>query len=248
MAAPVAPLTPDQQKAIAGHKAVDYVENGHLLGLGTGSTVRFFLEALGIRMQAEGLTIRGVPTSRATADYATKLGIPLIGNEVPWDIDLAIDGADQVDPQGHLIKGGGGALLREKVVARAARQFIVIVDEAKHRPHLGLPFPLPVEIVAFGWGTTQRHLEALGWRAVLRQNNDQPFVTDNGNYIMDLHIPEIADPLEVERLLQGIPGVVECGLFVGLTSLIITGTTQGTRLTKPPGSTFPPAPAEIPQA
>lgn len=99
MAAPVAPLTPDQQKAIAGHKAVDYVENGHLLGLGTGSTVRFFLEALGIRMQAEGLTIRGVPTSRATADYATKLGIPLIGNEVPWDIDLAIDGADQVDPR-----------------------------------------------------------------------------------------------------------------------------------------------------
>ena len=248
MTAPVAPLTPDQQKAIAGQKAVEYVENGQLLGLGTGSTVRFFLEALGKRIQAEGLTIRGVPTSQATADYATKLGIPLIGNEVPWDIDLAIDGADQVDPRGQLIKGGGGALLREKIVAKAARQFLVIVDEAKHRPHLGLPFPLPVEIVPFGWGTTQRHLEELGWRAVLRRTNDQPFVTDNGNHILDLHIPEIADPQELERRLHDIPGVVECGLFVGLTSLVITGTGQGTRLTRPPGSSFPPAPAEIPRA
>lgn len=247
MASPVSPLTPDQQKAVAGHKAVEYVHDGQLLGLGTGSTVWFFLEALGKRIQAEGLEIRGVPTSQATADYATKLGIPLVGNEVPWDIDLAIDGADQVDPQGHLIKGGGGALLREKIVARAARTFIVIVDEAKHRPHLGLPFPLPVEIVSFGWGTTQHHLEQLGWRSVLRQKNDQPFVTDNGNYIVDLHIPEIANPLEVERLLHGIPGVVECGLFVGLASLVITGTDQGTRLTHPPGSVAPPLSAEIPR-
>lgn len=247
MASPVAPLTPDQQKAIAGLKAVEFVRNGHLLGLGTGSTVRFFLEALGKRMQTEDLTIRGVPTSQATADYATKLGIPLIGNEIPWDIDLAIDGADQVDPMGHLIKGGGGALLREKIVARAARQFIVIVDEAKHRPHLGLPFPLPVEIAAFGFGTTQRHLERLGWRSVLRRKNDQPFMTDNGNYIVDLHIPDIANPLEIERLLHGIPGVVECGLFVGLTSLVITGTNHGTRLTHPPGSIVPPLSAEIPR-
>lgn len=198
-------------------------------------------------MKAEGLAIRGVPTSQATADDANKLGIPLIGDETPWDIDLAIDGADQVDPQGHLIKGGGGALLREKIVAKAARQFIVIVDEAKHRPHLGLPFPLPVEIASFGWSTTQRHLERLGWRSVLRRKNDQPFVTDNGNYIVDLHIPHIANPVEVERLVHGIPGVVECGLFVGLTSLIITGTNHGTRLTHPPDSIVPPLSAEIPR-
>ena len=222
---------------------MEYVKDGQLLGLGTGSTVRFFLDALGKRIHTEGLAVRGVPTSQATADYATKLGIPLLGNEVPWDIDLAVDGADQVDPQGHLIKGGGGALLREKIVARAAKQFIVIVDQAKHRPQLGLPFPLPVEIIPFGWRTTQYHLEQWGWQTQLRQKADNPFVTDNGNYILDLHIPSISNPLEIERQLHQIPGVVECGLFVGLTSLVITGTDQGIQLTTPPRSESPPRPA-----
>ena len=243
MTPPASPLTPDQQKTLAGQKAVEYVHNGHLLGLGTGSTVRFFLDALGKRIQSEGLTIRGVPTSQATADYATKLGIPLLGNEVPWDIDVAIDGADQVDPLGNLIKGGGGALLREKIVARAARKFIVIVDQAKHRPQLGLPFPLPVEVIPFGWRTTQRHVEQWGWQARLRQKADQPFVTDNGNYILDIHIPSIPNPLNLERQLHDLPGVVECGLFVGLTSLVITGTDQGIQLSHPPRSGSPPGPA-----
>jgi len=229
-------LTPEQQKSMAGRKAAEYVQDGQLLGLGTGSTVRFFLDALGKRIRSEGLTIRGVPTSQATADYATRLGIPLLSNEVPWDIDLAIDGADQVDPLGHLIKGGGGALLREKIVARAARTFVVIVDEAKHRPQLGLPFPLPIEVIPFGWRTTQNHLEKWGWQTVLRRQADQTFVTDNGNYILDMHIPKISNPLETERGLHEIPGVVECGLFVGLTSLVITGTNQGIQLTHPPGS------------
>jgi len=240
---PASPLNQDQQKAMAGHKAVEYVKDGQLLGLGTGSTVRFFLDALGKRIQTEGLAVRGVPTSQATADYATKLGIPLLGNEVPWDIDLAVDGADQVDPQGHLIKGGGGALLREKIVARAAKQFIVIVDQAKHRPQLGLPFPLPVEIIPFGWRTTQCHLDQWGWQTRLRQKANHPFVTDNGNYILDLHIPSISNPLEMERQLHQIPGVVECGLFVGVTSLVITGTDQGLQLTTPPSSASPTGPA-----
>ena len=221
--------TPDQQKAQAAQKAVEYINEGQILGLGTGSTVHHFLTALGTRVQ-DGLRVRGVPTSQATATYATQLGIPLLGNDEPWDIDVAIDGADQVDPQLNLIKGGGGALLREKIVARATRQFIVIVDEAKQRPQLGLPFPLPVEILSFGWRTTQQHIEKMGWPAPRREQAGQPFLTDNGHYIVDVQIPIIADPASLERTLLQIPGLVECGLFVNMASLVITGTPQGIRL------------------
>ena len=139
-----------------------------------------------------------------------------------------------MDPQLNLIKGGGGALLREKIVAQAARQFIVIVDEAKQRPHLGMPFPLPVEILSFGWRTTQLHLEKMGWSAPRREQAGQPFVTDNGNFIVDIQIPEIADPTSLESTLLHLPGVVECGLFVQMVSLVITGTDQGTRLSQNP--------------
>ena len=231
-------LTPDQHKAQAAQKAVEYIREGQILGLGTGSTVHHFLTALGARVQ-NGLRIRGVPTSQATATYATQLGIPLLGNDEPWEIDVAVDGADQVDPQLNLIKGGGGALLREKIVARAARQFIVIVDDAKQRPHLGLPFPLPVEILSFGWRTTQRHLEKMGWPAPRREQAGQPFVTDNGNYIVDIHIPQIADPVSLETSLLLLPGVVECGLFVHMTSLVITGTDQGALLSQAPNRPTP---------
>ena len=224
-------LTPDQHKAQAAHKAVDYIQDGQILGLGTGSTVHHFLTALGKRVQ-HGLRVRGVPTSQATATYATQLGIPLLDNDEPWDIDIAVDGADQVDPQLNLIKGGGGALLREKIVARAAGQFIVIVDQAKQRPHLGLPFPLPVEILSFGWRTTQQHLEKMGWSAPRREQAGQPFVTDNGHYIFDVQIPDIVDPASLESSLLNLPGVIECGLFVQMASLVITGTDQGIRLTQ----------------
>lgn len=225
------PLTPDQQKAQAAQKALDFIQDGQILGLGTGSTVHHFLTALGQRVQ-EGLRVRGVPTSQATAVYARQLGIPLLNNEEPWDIDVAVDGADQVDPLLNLIKGGGGALLREKIVAKAARQFIVIVDQAKQVAHLGLPFPLPVEIVPFGWRTTQRHLENLGWPSPLRYRAGQPFLTDNGNYVADLQIPEITDPSALDSSLSQIPGVVECGLFLMMTSLLITGTNSGPMLTR----------------
>lgn len=223
-------LTPDQHKAQAARKAVEYIQDGHILGLGTGSTVQHFLTALGERVQ-NGLRVRGVPTSQATATYATQLGIPLLGNDDPWDIDVAIDGADQVDPQLNLIKGGGGALLREKIVARAAKKFIVIIDQAKHRPHLGLPFPLPVEILSFGWRTTQRHLEKMGWPAPRREQQGKPCMTDNGNYLLDIQIPDIADPATLESTLLYLPGVVECGLFIHMASLVITGTDQGIQLT-----------------
>ncbi len=231
MPSPSTPLTPDQQKSQAAHKALEFIQDGQILGLGTGSTVQYFLTALGQLVQ-QGLRIRGVPTSQATADYARKLGIPLMNNEEPWDIDVAVDGADQVDPQLNLIKGGGGALMREKIVAKAAQQFIVIVDQAKQVNRLGLPFPLPVEIVPFGWRTTQRHLENLGWPSPLRHKAGQPFLTDNGNYVADLHIPEISDPSALELSLSQIPGVVECGLFLIMTSLLITGTNDGPVLTR----------------
>ena len=229
MAQLIAPLTPDQQKAQAAQKAVEFIRDGQILGLGTGSTVHHFLTALGDQVQ-KGLRVQGVPTSDATATYATQLGIPLLDSEQPWDIDVAIDGADQVDPHLNLIKGGGGALLREKIVAKAARQFIVIVDAAKHRPQLGLPFPLPVEILSFGWKTTQQHVEKMGWPAPRREQAGQPFLTDNGHFIIDVQIPMIEDPGSLESTLLTLPGVVECGLFVQMTSLVITGTDQGTQL------------------
>ena len=229
MASSATSLTPDQHKSQAAQKAVEYIQDGQVLGLGTGSTVHHFLTALGTRI-AEGLRVQGVPTSQATATYAKQLGIPLLNDNTPWDIDVAVDGADQVDPHLNLIKGGGGALLREKIVARAAKQFIVIVDEAKQRPHLGLPFPLPVEILSFGWTTTQRHLENMGWPAPQREQSGQPFLTDNGHFILDVHIPVIDDPAALETTLLQLPGVVECGLFVNMASLVITGTDQGPRL------------------
>ena len=225
------PVTPDQQKALAAQKAMEFIRDGQILGLGTGSTVHHFLTALGKQVQ-QGLRVRGVPTSQATGVYARQLGIPLLGNEEPWNIDVAVDGADQVDPHLNLIKGGGGALLREKIVAKAAQQFIVIVDQAKHVSRLGLPFPLPVEIAPFGWRTTQRHLERLGWSSPLRQKAGQPFVTDNGNYIIDMHIPQISDPSILESSLNQIPGVMDCGLFVMMSSMVITGSNDGALLTR----------------
>ncbi len=223
-------MTPDQHKRIAAEKALDYVEEGQILGLGTGSTVHHFLTLLGEKIQ-QGLRVSGVPTSQATATYASQLGIPLLSDKDPWNIDIAIDGADQVDPKLNLIKGGGGALLREKIVAQAAREFIVIIDQAKHCSHLGLPFPLPVEIVSFGWRTTQQHLQAMGWTSTLRQNGSHPFLTDNGNFILDVQIPSIADPANLETILLHLPGVVECGLFVNMATLVITGRDSGPQLT-----------------
>ena len=223
-------MTPDQHKRLAAEKALEYIQDGQIVGLGTGSTVHHFLTALGKRVQ-QGLQIRGVPTSQATAAYATELGIELLNSDEPWNIDVAVDGADQVDPDLNLIKGGGGALLREKIVAKAAQQFIVIIDQAKQCARLGSSFPLPVEIVPFGWRTTQQHLENMGWHSSLRQTNGKPFRTDNGNFILDVQMAEIVDPSSLELTLTHLPGVVECGLFVNMTSLLITGTDQGPLLT-----------------
>ena len=216
----------DGCKRAAGLKAAEYVRDGMIVGLGTGSTAKHLIHALGERVR-QGLRVRGVPTSKETADLARERGIPLIESEDAWSIDVTIDGADQVDPQLNLIKGGGGALLKEKIVAAAAHRLIIMVDHTKQVPVLGHSFPLPVEVVPFGWRTTARHVEALGVKPVLRERAGKTFVTEGGHYILDLHVGRIDDPAAFERQLDDIPGIVETGLFVGRTNLLIVGTPGG---------------------
>jgi len=217
----------DHLKQAAALRAVDYVHDGMIVGLGTGSTAKHMVIALGEKVRT-GMRLRGVPTSAETAALAKQAGIPLIDTANRWEIDVAIDGADQVDPGFNLIKGGGGALLKEKIVAASAKQFIVMVDHTKQVPVLGGSFPLPIEVIPFGWGSTAREIEALTKsRVVLRERNGVPFRTEAGNLILDAHIDRIDRPGELETALNLIPGVVETGLFVGRTNILIVGTPQG---------------------
>lgn len=217
----------DGLKKAAALKAATFVRGGMVVGLGTGSTAKHMVIALGQQVRA-GVELRGVPTSQETAELAREYGIPLLDSENRWEIDVAIDGADQVDPAFNLIKGGGGALLKEKIVAASAKQFIVMVDHTKRVPVLGGSFPLPIEIIPFGWGSTAREIEALTKsRVVLRERNGTPFRTEVGNLIVDVHIDRITHPGELEMALNLIPGVVETGLFVGRTNILIVGTPQG---------------------
>ncbi len=221
----------DWLKRQAALKATDYVHDGMVVGLGTGTTSRHLIIALGERVRA-GLKIRAVPTSHDTADLARHSGIPIIDSDHAWTIDVAIDGADQVDPQFNLVKGGGGALLKEKIVAAAAKRFVVMVDHTKLVPALGGSFPLPIEVVPFGWGSTARHIErASGGTAVLRERNGVVFQTEAGHVILDLHMPKIDDPASLEIELNQVPGIVETGLFIGRTSILIVGHTQGVDVT-----------------
>ena len=217
----------DELKRHAALVAAEYVKDGMIVGLGTGSTARHVIQALRERVLA-GMQIHGVPTSRDTAELARQSRIPLIESDDAWVIDVALDGADQVDPSFNLIKGGGGALLKEKIVAASARQFIVVVDYTKRVPVLGTSFPLPIEVVPFGWGSTVRQLEEMtGGKVVLRQRNGQTFLTEAGHVIVDLQLSRIEDPNGLEAKLNLIPGVVETGLFVGRANLLIVGTPDG---------------------
>jgi ribose 5-phosphate isomerase A len=217
----------DNLKKAAAHKAIEFIRDGMVVGLGTGSTAKHLLVALGEQVRA-GRKLRGVPTSQETAALARESGIPLIDTENRWEIDAALDGADQVDPDFNLIKGGGGALLKEKIVVASAKQFIVMIDHTKQVPVLGGSFPLPIEVIPFGWGSTARKIEALTKsRVVLRERNGVPFKTEAGHLIVDVHIDRIDRPGELETALKLIPGVVETGLFVGRTNVLIVGTPQG---------------------
>jgi ribose 5-phosphate isomerase A len=218
---------PDNLKKTAALKAIEFIRDGMVVGLGTGSTAKHLLVALGEQVRA-GKKLRGVPTSQETAALAREFGIPLIDTENWWEIDVALDGADQVDPDFNLIKGGGGALLKEKIVAASAKQFIVMIDHTKQVPVLGGSFPLPIEVISFGWDSTARAIGAFTKsRVVLRERNGAPFKTEAGHLIVDVHIDRIDRPSELETALNLIPGVVESGLFVGRTNVLIVGTPQG---------------------
>jgi len=222
----------DGLKKSAALKAVEFVRDGMVVGLGTGSTAKHVVAALGEQVRA-GMKLRGVPTSQETATLARQAGITLIDSDNRWVIDVAIDGADQVDPKFNLIKGGGGALLKEKIVAASAKQFVVVVDRTKLVPVLGGSFPLPVEIIPFGWGSTAREIETLtSSRVVLRERNGVPFKTEAGNLIVDVHVVRIDNPSAVEIALNQIPGVVETGLFVGRTDVLIVGTAGGAEISR----------------
>ena len=217
-------------KRAAALRAVAEVEDGMVVGLGSGSTAAFALEGLAARV-AGGLRVTGIPTSEATAALARRLGIPLASFDEHRRIDLTIDGADQVARATlHLIKGQGGALLREKIVAAASTRLIIAIDESKLVDRLGGRTPLPVEIVRFGWQTTIDRLAALGCAPQLRMAGGQPFTTDGGSYIADCAIAEIADPAALEARLSAVVGVIETGLFIGLASTIMVGRPAGVEI------------------
>ena len=212
----------EKEKEASGRAAARLVRDGDVVGLGTGSTAYFAIIALGERVK-EGLKIVGIPTSSQTADLARAVGIPLATLDEHPEIDITIDGADEVDPKLNLIKGGGGALLREKVVASASRKMVVVADSSKIVSVLG-KFPLPVEVIAFARTVIEKKVVALGASIKLRMKRDgSTYFTDNGNEILDCSFGRIEDPPSLARELENIPGIVEHGLFVALASVALVG-------------------------
>jgi ribose 5-phosphate isomerase A len=225
----------DAQKRAAAARAVEFVRSGMRLGLGTGSTARHFVELLGERVRG-GLDVVAVPTSEETRNQAARLGIPLTSLDETPELDLTVDGADEIGPDLALIKGGGGALLREKIVASASARMIVIADESKWVSALGR-FPLPVEVVPFGLAATRRQVEAAvaaagcNGPALLRRGKDgHAFVTDGGHWILDAALERIGDPQSLANRLAGVAGVVEHGLFIGLAQTAIVAGPDGVRI------------------
>ncbi|MEK3982304.1 ribose-5-phosphate isomerase RpiA [Paenibacillus sp. FSL K6-3166] len=212
-------------KQLAAEKAVEYVEDGMKVGLGTGSTAYWAIRKLGERV-SEGLKITAVATSRASEEQARELGIPLVAFGDIDSLDLTIDGADELDSSLQLIKGGGGALLREKIVASNSTRMIVIADEGKVVNTLG-KFPLPVEIVPFAWEWTVAELAKLGCQPELRRSGEELYKTDNGNYIADCRFEAIEAAPKLALTIQNIPGVVDHGLFIGIAAMAIVGKLDG---------------------
>jgi len=220
-------MSPDEMKRSAALAALSHLPESGVLGLGTGSTTRFFIEAVGELVRA-GRSFRGVPTSAASRSLAERCGIPLLDDEGPWQLDVCVDGADEVDGALDLIKGGGGAHTREKIVNHATRKNVIIVDESKLVERLGQTRAVPVEVLPFGFKTTFRALSELG-QPELRHAAGAPFMTDSGNYLVDLTTGPIADTEALDRRLHSLPGVVETGLFIGRTDVVVVASPSGIR-------------------
>ena len=224
----------DQAKRAAAAKAIEsFLQDGMTIGLGSGTTSRFFVRILGERVK-DGLRVVGVPSSKSTGELAQEVGIPLADLNDVEQLDLTIDGADEIDAKGRMIKGGGANLLWEKIVASASRKMVAIVDESKKVQRLGR-FPLPIEVVPFAWRSTERHLQNLfkrnGYADVridVRGGTEKPLITDSGHYLLDCHLQAIADPEPLALNLNQIPGVVEHGLFIGIATNAAVGKVDGT--------------------
>jgi ribose 5-phosphate isomerase A len=208
------------EKEAAARASLRFVKDGQVVGLGTGSTAAYFIQLLGEQVK-KGLRIRGIPSSDRSREQAAGLGIPLTTLDECQQIDVTVDGADEVDPQLRLIKGGGGALLREKIVASATKQLVIVADATKRVPVLG-KFPLPVEVIKFAQALITKRIEALGARVILRKNADgTPYLTDENNYILDCHFGQIRGTDGLANKLSDMPGVVEHGLFIGMASVVL---------------------------
>jgi ribose 5-phosphate isomerase A len=220
-------------KQLAAEKAVSFLDNGMTIGLGTGSTAYWAIEKIGEKVRKEGWNIKAIATSVVSEEQARGLGIPIFDFSVIKSIDITIDGADEVNPKLQLIKGGGGALLREKIVATNSKQLIVVADDSKWVETLG-KFPLPVEVVHFGWERTFDKLQMLGCDAKRRMKGTTPYITDNGNFIIDCAFGEIKDPPQLHEMVNAIAGVVDNGLFIHIAGKLVLGYENGeTRIVSP---------------
>jgi ribose 5-phosphate isomerase A len=213
-------------KQLAAESALTYIRSGMVVGLGTGSTARLFIAALGTALQSGRLKdIRGIPTSKRSDEQGRSLGIPIITHAQSPMADVTVDGADEVDPRLDLVKGLGGALLREKIVAQNSRKLVIVADASKKVAYLGMHAPLPVEVAQFGFESHVPFLRSLGAEPVLRKGEgDRPYVTDNGNFIYDCRFARIEDPRGLETKLKSRAGLVETGLFVGMASVVLIAT------------------------
>ncbi len=215
----------EQKKKATGEKAAEFVEDGMVIGLGTGSTAWYFIKKLG-ELVADGLFVKAVTTSQATEKLAGNLRIPMFSVDEVASIDLLVDGVDEIDRNFNAIKGGGGALFREKLIARLSKRIIWIMDDSKYVEALG-GFPLPVEILPFGYTHTLKKLTRMSLNPTLRLIDDEPFVTDNGNYILDLHLEKPLNPGELIQKLDSVTGVLEHGLFINMCERVIIGKDEG---------------------
>ncbi len=220
-------MLPEQAKRLAAERALRHLPHRGVVGLGSGSTAKLFIEAVG-RLVSEGRELKGVPTSEESRTLAESLQIPLLDDSGPWSIDVCVDGADEVSDQLDVIKGGGGCQTREKIVNFSSRKNIIVVDSSKLSRQLGERWPVPVEVLPFGHNSTVAALSRIGETKV-RLRHGTPWMTDAGNFIFDVNVGPIADPSETDRLLRGIPGVVETGLFVRRADLVIVAGEDGVR-------------------